>query len=93
MKFVPHAYQQYAINYIKSHPITALLLDMGLGKTVTTLTAIRGEGHLAGRNPEMGSPERLDLFRCRRQRGRTKKGFTETGRYLYREPRKLNLAP
>lgn len=41
MKFVPHAYQQYAINYIKSHPITALLLDMGLGKTVTTLTAIR----------------------------------------------------
>lgn len=41
MKFVPHAYQQYAIDYIKSHPITALLLDMGLGKTVTTLTAIR----------------------------------------------------
>lgn len=41
MKFIPHAYQQYAIDYIKSHPITALLLDMGLGKTVTTLTAIR----------------------------------------------------
>lgn len=41
MKFVPHAYQQYAIDYIKSHPITALLLDTGLGKTVTTLTAIR----------------------------------------------------
>lgn len=41
MKFVPHAYQQYAIDYIKSHPVTALLLDMGLGKTVTTLTAIR----------------------------------------------------
>lgn len=41
MKFVPHAYQQYAIDYIKSHPITALLLDMGLGKTVMTLTAIR----------------------------------------------------
>ena len=41
MKFVPHVYQQYAIDYIKSHPITALLLDMGLGKTVTTLTAIR----------------------------------------------------
>ena len=41
MKFVPHAYQQYAIEYIKTHPVTALLLDMGLGKTVTTLTAIR----------------------------------------------------
>lgn len=41
MKFNPHAYQQYAIEYIKTHPVAALLLDMGLGKTVTTLTAIR----------------------------------------------------
>lgn len=41
MKFMPHDYQKYAIEYIKSHPITALFLDMGLGKTVTTLTAIR----------------------------------------------------
>lgn len=41
MKFLPHDYQKYAIEYIKSHPITALFLDMGLGKTVTTLTAIR----------------------------------------------------
>lgn len=41
MKFMPHDYQKYAIEYIKSHPITALFLDMDLGKTVTTLTAIR----------------------------------------------------
>ena len=41
MKFMPHDYQKYAIEYIKSHSITALFLDMGLGKTVTTLTAIR----------------------------------------------------
>ena len=41
MKFVPHDYQKYAIDYIKTHPVTALFLDMGLGKTVTTLTAIR----------------------------------------------------
>lgn len=41
MKFMPHDYQKYAIEYIKSHPVTALFLDMGLGKTVTTLTAIR----------------------------------------------------
>jgi SNF2 family DNA or RNA helicase len=41
MKFLPHDYQKYAVEYIKSHPITALFLDMGLGKTVTTLTAIR----------------------------------------------------
>ena len=38
---MPHDYQKYAIEYIKSHPITALFLDMGLGKTVTTRTAIR----------------------------------------------------
>jgi len=40
MKFVPHAYQQYAIDFIKSHEESAVLLDMGLGKTVITLTAI-----------------------------------------------------
>lgn len=40
MKFSPHDYQTCAINYIQSHPIAAVLLDMGLGKTVITLTAI-----------------------------------------------------
>lgn len=41
MTFKPHAYQKYAINYIETHPVSALLLDMGLGKTVITLTAIK----------------------------------------------------
>ena len=41
MKFKPHSYQRYCIDYIKTHPISALFLDMGLGKTVTTLTALR----------------------------------------------------
>ena len=40
MKFIPHDYQKYAIEYIKNNPIAAVLLDMGLGKTVITLTAI-----------------------------------------------------
>ncbi|MCR5262977.1 MAG: DEAD/DEAH box helicase [Clostridiales bacterium] len=40
MKYVPHDYQQYAINYIETHPAAAVLLDMGLGKTVISLTAI-----------------------------------------------------
>lgn len=31
MKFIPHSYQKYAIEYIESHPIAAILLDMGLG--------------------------------------------------------------
>lgn len=37
----PHSYQEYAIRYIETHPISALLIDMGLGKTSITLTAIR----------------------------------------------------
>ena len=40
MQFNPHDYQQYAIDYILEHPITAAILDMGLGKTAITLTAI-----------------------------------------------------
>lgn len=41
MKFVPHDYQRYAIQYIEEHPTAAVLLDMGLGKTVITLTAVQ----------------------------------------------------
>lgn len=40
MKYEPHNYQIYAINYIETHPISAVLLDTGLGKTSITLTAI-----------------------------------------------------
>ena len=40
MKFIPHKYQRYAIDFIKQHSISALLLDMGLGKTVISLTAV-----------------------------------------------------
>lgn len=40
MRFNPHDYQRYAIEYIESHKIAAILLDMGLGKTAITLTAI-----------------------------------------------------
>lgn len=41
MKFNPHGYQQAAIEWIYEHPACGLFLDMGLGKTVTTLTALR----------------------------------------------------
>ena len=40
MKYVPHDYQQYATEYIKAHPVAAVLLDMGLGKTAISLTAL-----------------------------------------------------
>ena len=40
MLYCPHEYQRYAIDFIESHPISALILDMGLGKTSITLTAI-----------------------------------------------------
>lgn len=41
MEFRPHAYQQYCIDKILEIPKLGLFLDMGLGKTVTTLTAVR----------------------------------------------------
>ena len=40
MRFKPHNYQQFAIDFITSHPIAAILLDMGMGKTAITLMAI-----------------------------------------------------
>lgn len=40
MKFKAHDYQQYAIDFILSHPVCCLILDMGLGKTAITLTAM-----------------------------------------------------
>lgn len=41
MRYAPHSYQAYAIDYIESHPIATVFLDMGLGKTSITLTAIK----------------------------------------------------
>ncbi|WP_434793879.1 hypothetical protein TPDSL_03310 [Terrisporobacter petrolearius] len=40
MKYNPHEYQKYATNFILEHPVAAVLLEMGLGKSVITLTAI-----------------------------------------------------
>jgi SNF2 family DNA or RNA helicase len=40
MQYNPHEYQRFAIKYIETHPIAAILLDMGLGKSSIALTAI-----------------------------------------------------
>ncbi len=40
MKYRPHSYQIYATEFIIKHSISAVLLEMGLGKSVITLTAI-----------------------------------------------------
>jgi len=40
MTYTPHDYQQYASDFIEQHPVAAILLQMGLGKTVITLTAL-----------------------------------------------------
>ena len=40
MRFTPHDYQRFAIDFIKEHTNAAVFLDMGLGKTVITLTAL-----------------------------------------------------
>lgn len=41
MEFKPHAYQAHCIRKIEEIPKLGLFLDMGLGKTVTTLTAVK----------------------------------------------------
>ena len=40
MRYKPHEYQKYAVEYIKTHPAASIFLDCGLGKTSITLTAI-----------------------------------------------------
>jgi SNF2 family DNA or RNA helicase len=40
VKYNPHEYQSYATDFILSHPISAVFLEMGLGKSVITLSAI-----------------------------------------------------
>lgn len=40
MRYMPHNYQAQATWFIETHPQAAILLGMGLGKTVITLTAI-----------------------------------------------------
>lgn len=40
MQFVPYVYQTYAINKILGQDAAGLFIDMGLGKTAVTLTAI-----------------------------------------------------
>src|SRR5690606_25891088 len=40
MKFNPYPYQRRAIQHILDNPAAGLFLDMGLGKTVITLTAV-----------------------------------------------------
>lgn len=40
MKYNPHNYQAYATDFILEHPISAVFLDMGLGKSIITLSAI-----------------------------------------------------
>jgi SNF2 family DNA or RNA helicase len=40
VKYKPHEYQSYATEFILSHPISAVFLEMGLGKSVITLSAI-----------------------------------------------------
>lgn len=40
MRYEPHEYQKYATDFIITHPVSAVLLEMGLGKSVISLTAV-----------------------------------------------------
>ena len=41
MRYVPYDYQRYATDFILEHPVSAIFLDCGMGKSVITLTAIQ----------------------------------------------------
>jgi SNF2 family DNA or RNA helicase len=41
MTYTAHDYQQYASDFIEAHPVAAILLACGLGKTIITLTAVQ----------------------------------------------------
>lgn len=41
MKYNPHKYQQFAIDFIMNHPVAAVFYDMGMGKTSLTCMAIK----------------------------------------------------
>lgn len=41
MEFKPHGYQKHCIEKIIEIKKIGLFLDMGLGKTITTLTAVK----------------------------------------------------
>jgi len=43
--FTPHSYQQDAVDHIVENPNAGLFLPMGLGKTASTLSAIRKLKH------------------------------------------------
>ena len=40
MKYRPHDYQKFATDFTLTHPVSCLMLDMGLGKSVIALTAL-----------------------------------------------------
>lgn len=40
MKYKPYEYQSFATEFVLEHPACGLILDMGLGKSVITLTAL-----------------------------------------------------
>ena len=40
-RFEPHDYQRRAIGWVLDHPRCGLFMEMGLGKTICTLTAVQ----------------------------------------------------
>ena len=69
MIFNPYPYQQYCIDSITYNRAVGLFLDMGLGKTVITLTAVH---ELRYNRWEVSKPLIIARKKLRRRRGRRK---------------------
>ena len=40
MRYSAHDYQKYATDFILTHPVSAVFLEMGLGKSVITISSL-----------------------------------------------------
>ena len=84
MRYSPHEYQKYATEYIETHPVAAVLLSMGLGKTCITLTALND---LLFDRFEIHKAIVIAPLRVARDTWPAEIGGAETaGRHLYHQP-------
>ena len=98
-----HEYQNYCVEYLKTHPEAMLFLSMGLGKSVTALTAILD---LMFDSFDVGKvlviaplrvaktvwPEERDTWEHANFLKAERSSYAGTGRYLRDQPGKREMA-
>ena len=60
MEFISHEYQRYAIDYVKTHLVAALFLDMDLGLGLRRLNMKKVQRHSVARFVSEGQKKYAD---------------------------------